>query len=337
MDTPISGHCDPRYASVRDAFEGNFLERGEVGAAVCVMVRGEAVVDLVGGWADEARTQLWRRDTLVNFYSVGKAIVALLALQLVDDGSVGLDDPIASVWPEFAAGGKQRATIREALCHRAGVPAIRERLTDDDLWDWQRMADALAATDPWFEPGSRHIYHTNTYGHLVGEIVRRVTGELPGARLRRLTEPLAADVHWGLTSDQQARCADVIWAPSAPLGAIDPFTIEGDAHLPMLGYFNPPGYSSNGVVNTAEWRAAQVPSTNGHGTAVGLARLYGAIIEPHRLLSPALLAEATRVQSDGPCPVLGEDVAFGRAASATSAPEVRWASATPTPACRSAT
>ena len=134
MDTPISGHCDPRYASVRDAFEGNFLERGEVGAAVCVMVRGEAVVDLVGGWADEARTQLWRRDTLVNFYSVGKAIVALLALQLVDDGSVGLDDPIASVWPEFAAGGKQRATIREALCHRAGVPAIRERLTDDDLW-----------------------------------------------------------------------------------------------------------------------------------------------------------------------------------------------------------
>ncbi|HAN36147.1 MAG: beta-lactamase family protein [Actinobacteria bacterium] len=311
MDTPISGHCDPRYASVRDAFEGNFLERGEVGAAVCVMVRGEAVVDLVGGWADEARTQLWRRDTLVNFYSVGKAIVALLALQLVDDGSVGLDDPIASVWPEFAAGGKQRATIREALCHRAGVPAIRERLTDDDLWDWQRMADALAATDPWFEPGSRHIYHTNTYGHLVGEIVRRVTGELPGARLRRLTEPLAADVHWGLTSDQQARCADVIWAPSAPLGAIDPFTIEGDAHLPMLGYFNPPGYSSNGVVNTAEWRAAQVPSTNGHGTAVGLARLYGAIIEPHRLLSPALLAEATRVQSEGPCPVLGEDVAFG--------------------------
>ena len=335
MDTPISGHCDPRYASVRDAFEGNFLERGEVGAAVCVMVRGEAVVDLVGGWADEARTQLWRRDTLVNFYSVGKAIVALLALQLVDDGSVGLDDPIASVWPEFAAGGKQRATIREALCHRAGVPAIRERLTDDDLWDWQRMADALAATDPWFEPGSRHIYHTNTYGHLVGEIVRRVTGELPGARLRRLTEPLAADVHWGLTSDQQARCADVIWAPSAPLGAIDPFTIEGDAHLPMLGYFNPPGYSSNGVVNTAEWRACMARSSS----RTGCCRPRCSRRPPgfSRKGRARCWVRTSRSASGSYPPPLAGRWARTRAASATSAPEVRWASATPTPACRSAT
>ncbi|MGB8858282.1 MAG: serine hydrolase domain-containing protein [Ilumatobacteraceae bacterium] len=319
MLAPISGHCDERFLAVRDAFAGNFAERGDVGAAVCVMVRGEAVVDLVGGWADEARTVPWRPDTMVNFYSVGKAIVALLVLQLVDEGRVGLDDPIASVWPEFAAHGKDRATIRHALCHRAGVPAIRERLTDDDLWNWQRMAEAIAATGAWFVPGSRHVYHTNTYGHLVGEIVRRITGDMPGARLRRLTGPLAADVHWGLETDEQARCADVIWAPPVPMGVIDPFTIEGDAHLPMLGYFNPPGYSSNGVVNSPEWRAAQVPSTNGHGTATGLARLYAAIIEPGRLLSAEMLAEATRVQSEGPCPVLGEDVAFGLGFVPTSA------------------
>lgn len=319
MDTPISGHCDDRFAAVREAFIGNFAERGDVGAAVCVMVNGEAVVDLVGGWTDEARTGLWRPDTLVNFYSVGKAIVALLALQLVDAGLVGLDDPIASVWPEFAVGGKGGATIRHALCHRAGVPAIRERLTNDDLWNWQRMTDALAATDAWFEPGSRHIYHTNTYGHLVGEIVRRVSGDMPGARLRAITGPLAADLRWGLSADEQRRCAQVIWAPASPMGNVDLDALSGEPLMLALGYFNPPGYSSNGVVNTAEWRGAQVPSTNGHGTATGLARLYSALIEPDRLLSPALLAEATRVQSEGPCPVLGEDVSFGLGFVPTSA------------------
>ncbi len=311
MQIPIRGHCDQRFSAVRDAFAGNFADRGEVGAAICVLIDGEPVIDLVGGWADEARTREWHHDTLVNFYSVGKAIVALLVLQLVEEGAVGLDDPIASVWPEFAVGGKKGATIRHALCHRAGVPAIRERLTNDDLWNWDRVADALASTDAWFEPGSRHVYHTNTYGHLVGEIVRRVTGQMPGARLRGLTESLRVDVHCGLTVVEQARCADVIWAPTSALGTIDPFAIEGDARLPALSYFNPPGYSSSGVVNSPQWRAAQVPSTNGHGTAVGLARLYSAIIEPGRLLSSALLAEATRVQSQGPCPVLGEDVSFG--------------------------
>lgn len=319
MDIPISGQCDERFASVRAAFAANFDERGEVGAAVCVMVQGEPVVDLVGGWADDARTRRWQPDTMVNVYSVGKAVIALLVLQLVDEGVLSLDQPIADVWPEFAAHGKGAATIRHALCHQAGVPAIRDRLTDDDLWDWHRMTAAVAATEPWFEPGSQHVYHTNTYGHLVGGIVQRATGEMPGTRLRRITAALDAQVHWGLTVDEQARCADVIWAPTHAMGGIDPFAIDGDGHLPMMSYFNPPGYSSNGVVNTARWRAAQVPSTNGHATAVGLARLYAAIIGPTPLLSPALLAEASRVQSSGPCPVLGEDVSFGLGFTPTSA------------------
>ena len=319
MESPINGRCDERFAAVRDAFAGNFAERGEVGAAVCVMVDGEPVVDLVGGWTDEARTRQWQPDTMVNVYSVGKAIVALLVLQLVDEGALSLDQPIADVWPEFAAHGKGAATIRQALCHQAGVPAIRERLTDDDLWDWERMVAAVAAAEPWFEPGSQHVYHTNTYGHLVGGIVHRATGELPGTRLRRITDALDAQVHWGLSVGEQARCADVIWAPMHSMDGIDPFAIEGDGRLPMMSYFNPPGYSSNGVVNSPQWRAAQVPSTNGHATAVGLARLYAALIGPAPLLSPALLAEATRVHSHGPCPVLGEDVSFGLGFTPTSA------------------
>jgi CubicO group peptidase (beta-lactamase class C family) len=145
VDSSVSGHCDGAFEAVRDAFAANFAERGEVGAAVCVMVDGAVVVDLVGGCSDATGTRPWRPDTLVDFYSVGKAIVALLALQLVDAGLVELDTPIASFWPEFAGGGKASVTLRHALCHRAGVPAIRERLTNDDLWDWERMTGALVS------------------------------------------------------------------------------------------------------------------------------------------------------------------------------------------------
>lgn len=311
MTVRVDGACAPRFCEVGAAFAENFASRGEVGAGVCVILGGEVVVDLVGGWADEARTRPWRHDTLVDVYSVGKAVLGLLVLQLVDRGHLGLDAPVASVWPEFAAGGKEGATVRHALSHRAGVPAIREPLRDDDLWDWHRMTAALAATAPWFEPGRRHVYHTNTYGHLNGELVRRVTGQLPGARLRALAEPLGADLWFGVPAEEQWRCAEVIWASGAPAGAVDGSSLSGDRLLNVLAHFNPPGYSSVGLVNTAAWRGAQVPSTNGHGTAAGIARLYAALLEPGRLLSPDLLAEATRTQSKGPCPILGEDAQFG--------------------------
>ena len=318
MNVPINGQCDARFAAVREAFEGNFAERGEVGAAVCVMLNGAPVVDLWGGFADETDERLWQHDTMVNFYSVGKAIVALLALQLVDDGLIGLDDPIASVWPDFATGGKETATLRHALCHRAGVPAIREQLANEDLWNWQRMTMALARTEAWWPPGSRHTYHTNTYGHLIGEIVRRVTGDMPGVRLRGIADPIGADVWWGIPSSQQGRCADVIWAPAHTMGDPNFSEMSGEALMIALGYFNPPGFSSGGVVNSTEWRGAEVPSTNGHGTATGVARLYSAIIGPDPLLSPGLLAEATRTQSEGYCPVLAEETVFGLGFKPTS-------------------
>ena len=310
VDVPIIGYCDARFGAVREEFVRNFAERGEVGAAVCASVDGVTVVDLAGGWADPATGAPWRLDTLVDFYSVGKAFVALLALQLVDAGLVALDDPICAVWPEFAAGGKEAATLRHALCHRAGVPAIREPLTDEDLWDWDRMTAALAATAPWWEPGTRHAYHTNTYGHLVGEIVRRVSGQSCGRRLAVLVEPLGADLFVGVPPAEQSRCAEVLFESQGPPAALDAM-LEGDARMEMLSYFNPPGYSSMGVVNTSAWRSAEIPSTNGHGSARGVARLYAALLDPGRLLSTALLAEATSPQSTGYCPILHEDVTFG--------------------------
>ncbi len=312
VSTPIDGWCAPGFEPVREAFRANFADRGEVGAAVHVIVAGEVVVDLVGGWSDEERTRPWRHDTIVDVYSVGKAFLALLALQLVDDGRLALDQPVAEVWPESADGGKAGATVAQVLSHRAGVPAIREELTDEDLFDWDRMTAALAATEAWWVPGERLAYHTNTFGHLVGELVHRASGEMPGGRLRVLAEPLGADVWFGVPVAEQHRCADIVWAPARPMPVVDTFDgLEGDLLMNALAHLNPPGYSSVGVVNSPAWRSAQIGSTSGHASASGVARIYAALLEPGRLLSPELLAYATSSRAMGHCPILGEEVTYG--------------------------
>ena len=294
-----------RFAAVEDAFAANF-DDGELGAACCVIVRGEVVVDTFGGWADTERTRPWQADTLCNAYSVGKPIVALSVLQLVAAGAIDLDAGADRYWPELVA-GQRGATVRDALCHRAGVGAIRERLTNDDLWDWDRMCAALARTEPWWPPGTRHGYHTNTYGFLVGELARRVTGARPGEWLRTL----GVDAHWGVTDADLARCADVDWEGTGPPG--DPAFLESlddEKRMVMTGYVNPPGFSSMDVVNTREWRQCQVPSTNLHATARGIAELYAGLLDG-TLLDAGVLAEATSTQSEGWCPVLEREVSFG--------------------------
>ncbi len=302
---------------MRDAFAANF-EVGEVGAACSITVDGRLVVDIWGGWADADHRREWTGDTMVNAYSVGKPVVALRLLQLVERGSIDLDDRADRWWPELLAGQKG-ATIRDLLCHRAGVPAIREPLTNDALWNWHAICAAIASTDPWWDPGTRHAYHTNTYGHLVGEVARRIDGRLPGTWLREeIAGPLDADLVWGLGPAQRARCADIIWE-SDVTGGIDWFVSRAETaeqRMIALGYYNPPGYSGIGVVNSNEWRAAQVPSTNMHATARGVARLYTALAaggarDGITVLDPGLLAEATSVQSEGWCPVLERQATFG--------------------------
>jgi CubicO group peptidase (beta-lactamase class C family) len=321
MDVPIGGACAPGFEPVRDAFVGNFADRGEVGAAVCVRVDGEVVVDLWGGWTDEARTVAWEPDSLVDVYSVGKAVVATLLLQFVDDGTISLDTPVADIWPEFAVGGKHAVTVAQALSHQAAVPAIREPMADEDMWDWDRMADAVAATPAWWPIGTRHAYHVNTFGHLIGELVRRLSGELPGTRLRQVVEPLDADVWFGVPGAHLDRCADIIWAPGEATPGPPPQVdgLDDETLMRVLAHYNPPGYSSIGVVNSREWRQAEVPSTNGHATARGVARFYAALIdEDDPLLSPDLVATVSRPWSVGPCPMLGQDVAFGLGFTPTS-------------------
>lgn len=308
----VHGHVSMGFERVSGAMAANVVEHGEVGAAVCAIVDGEVVVDCWIGHQDAARARAWAPDTLVDVYSVGKGIVAVLVLQLVDEGRIGLDEPVARYWPAFAAGGKETATVRHLLSHRAGVPAIRQPLTDDDLFDFDTMVSAVAATEAWWEPGARHAYHTNTFGHLTGGLLHAVTGRGPGALLAdRIAGPLGADVHFGVPDADLDRCADVLWdGPEIPFDVSTLDDLEPDQRMTLMGYANPPGYSSLGVVNTRAWRQAEIPSTNGHATARGVATVYQGLLDG-RLLSAEVLAEATRAQSSGWCPTLAQEVTFG--------------------------
>lgn len=196
---PVHGHCDTRFTAVRTAFEENFRDRAELGAAVSVMVGGETVVDLWGGWADAARTRPWERDTLVNVWSTTKGPTALCAHILADRGLLDFDAPVAAYWPEFAAAGKEKVLVRHLLSHRAGLSGLREPHSLAELFDWELTTERLAAMEPWWEPGTVSGYHAFTYGFLVGEVVRRVSGLLPGAFLEReVTGPLGIDFTIGL-------------------------------------------------------------------------------------------------------------------------------------------
>ena len=300
----IHGRCDPAFEPVGRALQENFRSHGEVGAAVAVTLDGRPVVDLWGGWTDRARSRQWQEDTLVDVFSVGKPVAALCLLQLVERGLLDLDRPVAEHWPGFAAAGKGSVSARMLLGHRAGLPALRRPLPELAMYDWELMTSALAAEEPWWEPGRAHGYHTNTFGFLVGEVVRRVSGETVGKLVRQLVaEPLDVDFHFGLPATEDERVAEFLF-PEAP----PPF--EGAPLMVRRAYLNPPGVSGLGTVNTAAWRRAEMPSTNGHATARAVARIYAALLQGE-LLQPATLAEATREVSSGPDLVLGRPSRFG--------------------------
>jgi CubicO group peptidase (beta-lactamase class C family) len=318
----IQGRCDARFHALRDAFAANFADLDEIGAGLCVEVGGNCVVDLWGGHCDAARTQPWTEHTLVNAYSVGKGVVAMLVLALIERGEISLDEPVAKTWPEFATAGKDRVTVRTLLSHGAGLPAVRDRLPDDAIYDWDRMCAALAGQAPYWEPGSAHGYHVNTYGFLAGELVRRVTHlDVSEALTRIVTGPAVADFHYGLAPRDHARVAEVVTAlpilrDEAQWALAFPPT--GDAERDRMvwhAYFNPTGISGIGTVNLPAWRSAVIPSTNGHGTARGVARLYAAFLRGGpagaHWIGNALRKDATSIQVDGEDRVTGRASRFG--------------------------
>jgi CubicO group peptidase (beta-lactamase class C family) len=317
---PIHGHCDSRFEGVRDAFRANLESGADLGAAVAFTLDGRSVVDLWGGWLDFEHTREWQRDTLVNVYSTTKGMTAICAHQLVERGELDLDAPVARFWPEFAQAGKEELPVRYLLSHQAGLPAVRRPLPAEALYDWDRIVAALAEQSPWWEPGRKHGYHALTYGFLVGELVRRVSGKSLGAFFREnVAAPLGADFHIGLAEEHDARTSRLHGQLNAGLSKQaerklpepirvflrdmgDPSTMTGAA------FNNPP--IAPGSHNTRAWRAAELPAANGHGTARALARVYGALarrgeIDGVRLLEPESIDRAIAEQVSGPDAVLG--------------------------------
>ena len=196
---PVHGHCDPRFRSIRDVFEKNLKAGLDLGASVAFTLNGELVVDLWGGHLEFDRKDEWQRDTLVNLYSTTKGMTAICAHRLLEQGKLDLDAPVAQYWPEFGKAGKEKLPVRYLLTHQAGLPALRKPLPKGTLYDWDRMTSALAEQEPWWEPGTKHGYHAMTFGFLVGELVRRVSGQSLGTYFReQVAEPLGADFHIGM-------------------------------------------------------------------------------------------------------------------------------------------
>ena len=307
-DFTVEGECDPAFASVRDAFAANFAAGRELGASLSVEVDGRCVVDVWGGWLDADRGRSWERDSIACVFSCTKGLAAIALLLLVDRGTVDLDAPVARYWPEFAAAGKHDLPVRYLLTHEAGLSAIAKPMAFGSLSDWDTMVDALAEQAPWWEPGRGHGYHGVTFGHLVGEVVRRVDGRTIGEFLvDEVTAPLGIDCFLGLPAAEDARTATMVLAPiEGPT-----FFSRWDADsLGPKSFGNPPDCNDPSHTNSRAFRAAEIPSANAHANARALARLYAAL-GAGAILAPDLAAEAARTHVDGPDLVMEQPTRFG--------------------------
>jgi CubicO group peptidase (beta-lactamase class C family) len=295
--------CDAAFASVRATFEEVVAGHAGTGAALCIHYHGRAVVDLWGGWADAARTRRWEPDSIVQPYSVSKPLAAVCPLLLVDRGLIDLDAPVQAYWPEFTAA----ASVAQLLSHQAGVVALWESAPTELFYDWDAMCRVLAVTAPAWAPGSAHGESALFYGHLVGELVRRVDGRSLGRFFREeIAQPHGIDFGFGLSPAEQRRCVELTGL-SAEWDAANRL---GRPALYEKAIANPPGARQAKVVNGSRWRAAEIPAINGHGSARALARFYQALIDG-RILTLDLLRQATTAQTTGIDQVFGDTNSWG--------------------------
>lgn len=307
----IHGSYDRRFTALRDILAANIDSGADVGASVAVVWNGEMVVDIWGGWVDKEHSAPWAENTITNVWSSTKTQMALCALMLVDRGQLDLDAPVATYWPEFAANGKEKVLVRHLLSHTSGVSGWDQPVAITDLYDWEKSTAMLAAQAPWWEPGAHSGYHALNQGHLVGEVIRRVTGKKLGEFLRdEVTGPLDIDFHIGLPPSEFGRVSNVIPPPPLPIdvSALDPNSI-------VVKTFTGPAPGAEESW-TSEWRRADIGAANGHGNARSLAWTQsaisnGGIVKGRRLLSPMTIDNIFRVQADGHDPVLMVPVKFG--------------------------
>jgi CubicO group peptidase (beta-lactamase class C family) len=307
MSMVISGFCDERFRPLEDAFRANFDQGLEVGASLGVTWRGKMAVDLWGGWANPKRTRRWRKNTIVQVYSTTKIMLVLAVLTLVDRRRIRLDDPICRYWPAFGQHGKDKVTVRDFITHQGGVPAFVPPVSFEDLHDWKRMTAHVAAQPHRFDGKKVLCYHPVTYGVVLGELIRRVDGRMPGRYFREvIARRVNADFHMGLSSWwDRFRVAETTEVPPPPPELRDSATAEIILSAPFF---------SGGNLRSWPHLSAVMPSVNGYANGRSIARACSIVallgrVGWRRYLSKALVAQATTQQ------VAGEDLYIGR---------VRW-------------
>ncbi len=312
VETEIHGTCSPGFQSVRDAFAANFADRGEIGASVALVAAGLPVVNLWAGWADPARSRAWEQDTLTNVWSTTKAMTSLCAHVLMDRGELDPDAPVARYWPEFAAGGKADMPVRQILSHQSGLTGLTEPVTVQDYYDWEKITALLAAQRPLFAPGSTSGYQAMTFGYLIGEVIWRITGQSVGIFFgSEIAGPLGADFHIGLPESELGRCSvlqgvrpteDEQAALARAYANADPAALAALINPALTG----------DEANEADWRMAEIPAANGHGTALGLATVFGTLADgSEQVISAKTLRAACTSQGRHTDVVLGFPIEFG--------------------------
>lgn len=279
----IHGSCDDRFTSVQEAFQKNFEENLEVGASLAVTLKGKSVVDLWGGYMDAGKIRPWEENTIVNVYSTTKVMGALCVHMLVDRGLVDLDAPVAKYWPEFGQAGKENIPVRYILSHTTGIPGFNEKISVQDLYNWEKMTKMVASQKPWWKPGTRSGYQSISFSFLVGELVRRVLVQSGNSTKTigeffkiEVADPLDIDFHIGLDAVHDNRVANLIDSHGTVpnwLAATVKLLMPKKAKV----FFNPLPSELMKHIQSREWRAAELPSSNGHGNARSIAKV-GAIL-----------------------------------------------------------
>jgi len=325
----ISGYCDHNFIEARNIFEKSISSGFELGGSIAVEVQGKKVIDLWGGHLDHSQSKAWEENTLVNVFSTTKGIAAICLLQLIEKGLLDIEKPVCEYWPEFSTNGKENIPVKYLFCHKAGLCGVREPLESGAFCNWDLITSELAKQEPLWEPGTAHGYHAITYGHLVGELLRRIDGRTIGQYFKEeLAEPLDLDFWIGLPDSEFDRVSDIYPSKPGPLQYLFPFLTRlprfmlpgrakflldfGDTSKPIGAAFNNPPISSDRgfEANTKQWRNAEIPAANGHGTARSIAKLYGILAnggsrDGIHVLSPETIEKGRQTQSDGKDLVLG--------------------------------